>query len=76
MTKLVSEPRFSIIRPRLLEFEFSLNYYSIRFEYVFEKFFLLLDFCITVRVSVCYMNCVLFLFFQNEKESTSCSTSR
>ena len=26
MTKLVSEPRFSIVGPRLLEFEFFLNY--------------------------------------------------
>ena len=76
VTKLVSEPRFSIVGPRLLEFEFSLNYYNIRFEYVFEKFSLLLDFLVTVRMSIFYLNCVLFLFFQNEKASTSCSTDR
>ena len=52
MTKLVSEPRFRIVGPRLIEFEISLNYCSIRFEYVFEKFSLLLVFCVTVRMSV------------------------
>ena len=50
MIKLVSEPKFSIIGPRLLEFSFLETTTSIRFDYVLERFSLLIDFCVIVRI--------------------------